>query len=356
MPPRTRRKQTSKDTTTAKIEPVETNTNSLNDNNTLPTATTAAITTSETETSKEIYAAESIISSNFTNEDNNENDNNNSNIKNNNDIIDNHNNDDDDDNAIITNNETSKETDISKLSISEIDTNISNSEIEINDNNSSSIKVITATTPTAVTPSATEITFTYESSKDYPSSNVVVKPSGFTCKRITFDEPSDLNKNSNDLSSELERRKKRAERFGTQLSEADKKLERAARFGFAIPSPLDSQLKSPRPSSTPKKMSIVEDEEKLKKRAERFGTNKSTNETTEEITDPTIKFTSPLSSLSEEEKKKKRAERFSSESKSLSSVSPTSLNTISEEEKMKNRAEKFKTNTNDEPPSKKIKT
>ncbi|CAJ0865264.1 4958_t:CDS:2 [Entrophospora sp. SA101] len=247
-------------------------------------------------------------------------------------------------------------TDISKLNISEINTNISNSEIEINDNNSSSIKVITATTPTAVTPSAIEITFTDEASKDSPNSNVVVKPSGFTCKRITFDEPSDLNKNSNDLSSELERRKKRAERFGTQLSEADKKLERAARFGFAIPNPLDSQLKSPRPSSAPKKMSIVEDEEKLKKRAERFGTNKSTNETTEETTDPTIKFTSPLSSLSEEEKKKKRAERFSSESKSLSSVSPTSLNTISEEEKMKNRAEKFKTNTNDEPPSKKIKT
>jgi len=303
MPPRTRRKQTSKDTTTSKIEPVEANTNSLNDNNTLPTATTAAITTSEIETSKEIYTTESIISSNFTNDDNNENDNNNSNINNNNDIIDNHNNDDDD-NAIITNNETSKETDISKLNIPEINTNISNSEIEINDNNSSSIKVITATTPTAITPSATEITFTDEASKDSPNSNVVVKPSGFTCKRITFDEPSDLNKNSNDLSSELERRKRRAERFGTQLSEADKKLERAARFGFAIPNPLDSQLKSPRPSSAPKKMSIVEDEEKLKKRAERFGTNKSTNETTEETTDPTIKFTSPLSSLSEEEKKR----------------------------------------------------
>ena len=50
----------------------------------------------------------------------------------------------------------------------------------------------------------------------------------------------------------------------------------------------------------------MEDEEKLKKRAERFGLNATTSETT----DSTIKLTNPLSSLSEEGKKRKRAERF----------------------------------------------
>ncbi|CAG8714483.1 5935_t:CDS:1, partial [Scutellospora calospora] len=66
--------------------------------------------------------------------------------------------------------------------------------------------------------------------------DVLVKPSGFTCKKIVFDEPtsSPTSQNQPDLTAEIERRKKRAERFGTQLSEADKKLQRAARFGVEI--------------------------------------------------------------------------------------------------------------------------
>jgi len=44
------------------------------------------------------------------------------------------------------------------------------------------------------------------------------------------------------LATELERRRKRAERFGVELSDADKKLQRAARFGTTVSDPLDAPL------------------------------------------------------------------------------------------------------------------
>jgi hypothetical protein len=85
------------------------------------------------------------------------------------------------------------------------------------------------------------------SSSSNPDS--IVKPSGFTCKKIVFDSlptastpPQVPSKNQSDLATELERRKKRAERFGVELSDADKKLQRAARFGTTVSNPLDAPL------------------------------------------------------------------------------------------------------------------
>ncbi|CAG8698869.1 16254_t:CDS:2, partial [Acaulospora morrowiae] len=128
-------------------------------------------------------------------------------------------------------------------------------------------------------------------------SDILVKPSGFTCKKIVFDdEPTTpVTKSQSDLSAELERRKKRAERFGIQLSDADKKLQRAARFGIETSIPIDSPLKAPLPAP-PRKFS-VDDEEKLRKRAEKFGLDNSQTKTTNLANE-------------EEEKKRKRAEKF----------------------------------------------
>jgi len=127
------------------------------------------------------------------------------------------------------------------------------------------------------------------------NSDSIVKPSGFTCKKIVFDNTPTTttsqipSKNQTDLATELERRKKRAERFGVGLSDADKKLQRAARFGTTVSNPLDAPLTAPRMPN--RKPSVVEDDEKLRKRAERFGLDKA-------------------NTLNEDERKRKRAERF----------------------------------------------
>ncbi|CAG8636590.1 12904_t:CDS:2, partial [Ambispora leptoticha] len=81
---------------------------------------------------------------------------------------------------------------------------------------------------------------------------IIVKPTGFKCKKITFNAPPPQStpvttQSDNNLSSELEKRKKRAERFGVNLSETDKKLERAVKFGIQVSSPVDSPLKAERP-------------------------------------------------------------------------------------------------------------
>ncbi|CAG8672188.1 13894_t:CDS:2, partial [Racocetra persica] len=186
---------------------------------------------------------------------------------------------------------------------------------------------------------------------EIPKSDVLVKPSGFTCKKIVFDEPtSPISKSQSDLNAEIERRKKRAERFGTQLSEADKKLQRAARFGVEVTSPVDSPLKASLPFPTRKL--VIDNDEKLRKRAEKFGLDKTKNETSTNVM-------ATSSASSEEEKKKKRAEKFglaAPPSPVLTGTSTSSLSTLSEEEKKKRRAEKFGTNvSNGEPSSKKVK-
>ncbi|CAG8468353.1 24040_t:CDS:2 [Cetraspora pellucida] len=202
-----------------------------------------------------------------------------------------------------------------------------------------------------------------DTNTEVSKSDVLIKPSGFTCKKIVFDEPtSPISKSQSDLNVEIERRKKRAERFGTQLSEADKKLQRAARFGVEVTSPIDSPLKASLPLPTRKlSTTSVDNDEKLRKRAEKFGLDKTKNET------PTnIMATS--NSLSEEEKKKKRAEKFglvttpspvstgSSNVTNIATSTSSSLSTLSEEEKKKRRAEKFSTDvSNGEPSSKKVK-
>uniref|UniRef100_A0A1D1XKX4 SAP domain-containing ribonucleoprotein n=1 Tax=Anthurium amnicola TaxID=1678845 RepID=A0A1D1XKX4_9ARAE len=183
-----------------------------------------------------------------------------------------------------------------------------------------------------------------ESSSSNPDS--IVKPSGFKCKKIVFDNlptttaPLSPSKSQTDLATELERRKKRAERFGVELSDSDKKLQRAARFGTTISNPLDAPLTAPRMPN--RKPSVVEDDEKLKKRAERFGLDKS-------------------NTLNDDEKKRKRAERFGlntpSNSASIDNSSTNSVSEINEEEKKKRRAERFSINdTNGEPTNKKVKT
>ncbi|CAI2171313.1 14753_t:CDS:2 [Funneliformis geosporum] len=172
-----------------------------------------------------------------------------------------------------------------------------------------------------------------KASKAESSSSIsdnIVKPSGFTCKKIVFDNSPtitspQLPSKDADLATELERRKKRAERFGVELSDSDKKLQRAARFGTTVTNPLDAPLTAPRLPN--RKLSIVENEEKLKKRAERFGLDKSESST------------NTTNTLSEEEKKRKRAERFGL------NASPNSVsNSINEEDKKKRRAERLSIN------------
>ncbi|CAG8466898.1 9728_t:CDS:2 [Acaulospora colombiana] len=181
---------------------------------------------------------------------------------------------------------------------------------------------------------------TFKTLENDTKSDILVKPSGFTCKKIVFDEEptSQVAKPQSNLAAELERRKKRAERFGIQLSDADKKLQRAARFGIEASIPIDSPLK---------------DEEKLRKRAEKFG-----------LDNVQVKSPNSANSLSEEEKKRKRTEKFETEVTASSTatpdftptpLNPSSLSTLSEEERKKRRAERFAMNSA-ESSSKKLKT
>jgi len=138
-----------------------------------------------------------------------------------------------------------------------------------------------------------------------------------------------------------------------KLSDADKKLQRAARFGTEAPIPIDSPLKAPLPVP-PRKFSI-DDEEKLRKRAEKFGVDNAQTKTTN----------SANSLNEEEEKKRKRAEKFETGIATASTTTtsdftptplkPSSLSSLSEEEKKKRRAERFAAK-NPEPSSKKLKT
>ncbi|KAI7897537.1 uncharacterized protein BX663DRAFT_528023 [Cokeromyces recurvatus] len=147
------------------------------------------------------------------------------------------------------------------------------------------------------------------------NNNVVVKPnSNFKYTPITFDKgPSDTNvtkktetsinkpvistEKKNDkgkLMNDAEKALERAKRFGIQLNESTKKEIRAQRFGIAATSDVDDK------TTIKKATKLGVDPEVLKKRAERFGVSSTaTKGKVSVVADPL-----------EEEKKRKRAERF----------------------------------------------
>lgn len=130
--------------------------------------------------------------------------------------------------------------------------------------------------------------------------------------------------------TEADKRKERAKRFGTFDSnlEADKKKERAARFGiptpegeeekkkarakrFGIPTPeLEEQKKKDRA----RRFGIItkeQEEEKKQKRAKRFGiVTPEGEENKKKARAARFGLSAPTSGLSEAEKMKKRAQRF----------------------------------------------
>ncbi|KAI8364998.1 hypothetical protein EDC96DRAFT_510124 [Choanephora cucurbitarum] len=133
-----------------------------------------------------------------------------------------------------------------------------------------------------------------EESKKEPKEET--KPnSNFKFTPITFDKPADTKQeeNSTKALSDAERALERAKRFGIQLNESAKKDIRAQRFGIA-----DKQAKP----------TTGADPDVLKKRAERFGI--STSQANVAKGKVPVKL-----DAAEEEKKRKRAERFSANKK-----------------------------------------
>ncbi|CAG8477952.1 8964_t:CDS:2 [Ambispora gerdemannii] len=199
-------------------------------------------------------------------------------------------------------------------------------------------------TTSTITNTSTSIADSQRAFTSTTEPEIVVKPTGFKCKKITFNAPSQpqqsipaLNQsNDSNISSELEKRKKRAERFGVTLNETDKKLERAVKFGLQMSSPVDSPLKAERP--IPQKKTATDDDEKLRQRTEKFNlTNVAADSSSSNDAWTTPERRNSVNSLNEEERKRIRAQRFSS-----SSTTTTTASIITdEEEKKRKRAEKF---------------
>lgn len=109
---------------------------------------------------------------------------------------------------------------------------------------------------------------------------------------------------STKINDDAEKALERAKRFGIQLNETAKKDIRAQRFGI----PTDKKQSSPKTAS---KGSI--NPEVLKKRAERFGLPAKSS-TTSTAAKPVKEGLVPVTlDPAEEEKKRKRAERFNSD-------------------------------------------
>ncbi|ORZ06847.1 hypothetical protein BCR42DRAFT_360730 [Absidia repens] len=139
--------------------------------------------------------------------------------------------------------------------------------------------------------------------------SIIKEDSGFKFNPIVFDKKAAASSNSGSThaqaittkdkaTTEAERKLERAKRFGVQVDEKTKQEIRAARFGTAKTSSITSLRQAPvKTSPTPKGI----DPEVLRKRAERFG-----------LPDKTTKLSKRTTTLSpeEEEKKRKRAERF----------------------------------------------
>ncbi|KAM3579193.1 hypothetical protein VKS41_008413 [Umbelopsis sp. WA50703] len=143
-----------------------------------------------------------------------------------------------------------------------------------------------------------------------------VKPgSNFKFTPITFDKPAESDAPSAPAKSEAERRLERAKRFGVAVQDTVKKELRAQKFGSTEPT-----AKAPAPAATADDAAAAAaparpraspvDDETLKKRAERFGLPTKTADKTAKPANG--KKESPKAPLNpeEEEKKRKRAERF----------------------------------------------
>ncbi|KAI8333640.1 hypothetical protein BC941DRAFT_434052 [Chlamydoabsidia padenii] len=160
-------------------------------------------------------------------------------------------------------------------------------------------------------PSELDTTSADKTNTDKPSSNdaqqaTTTEGSGFKFNPIVFDKkPSTAPDAKNgtkvtEATTDAERKLERAKRFGVQVNEKTKQELRAARFGI--------QKASGEASPGQKKVVAAKgiDPEVLKKRAERFGLPDKKTQST--------KSTTTALSPEEEEKKRKRAERFGMDS------------------------------------------
>ncbi|KAF9925007.1 hypothetical protein FBU30_005141 [Linnemannia zychae] len=190
-------------------------------------------------------------------------------------------------------------------------------------------KAIPATTTTSVTKAAVaKEPTTTAGATTTPNANTA-KPATGAANSVQF---QGVNVNDADaLKAEIEKRKNRAARFGTPLTEQDKALERAARFGVPVTASATASLakaagttKVPAgtagtkgavaaKSSLPAKPTSIATQipaDVLAKRQERFGvvvadTKKSTVANAGEAKKPSF-----ILDAAEEEKKRKRAAKF----------------------------------------------
>lgn len=153
-----------------------------------------------------------------------------------------------------------------------------------------------------------------------PAPAVVPSEENVTKENISTSDSENAKTVSLKAVSEAERLKARAEKFGGAVSESAKKLLRAERFGL----PVQASAGSGKLASTP---ATAEDLDKMKKRAERFG----------------MVVSNKLTKVDEDERKRKRLERFGTTLSSSTETKKVKLNSSSSEvdEKKKKRAERF---------------
>ncbi|KAG0025377.1 hypothetical protein BGZ81_007214 [Podila clonocystis] len=183
----------------------------------------------------------------------------------------------------------------------------------------------TAAKPTApATSTATASTTATAAATSTPSSTTTT-----TSAPVEF-QGAPAGKDAETLKAEYEKRKNRAARFGIPLKEQDKALERAARFGVPVTAKATASLAKATGSALPAASTALPNKpgsikaqipaDVLSKRAERFGTQATTNSTTTTTTTTTSSSTPKATAgtkhslykldEAEEEKKRKRAAKF----------------------------------------------